>query len=70
MTSATANTYRLSVQLLRRMRTRDLRRLERKLRRHAHEGRLDQAELTVWAAVRTVLWDRGVQLPSSESRRR
>jgi hypothetical protein len=70
MTAATANTHRLSVKLIRTMSTRDLRRMERQVRRLALDGQLDRAGLVVWAATRMVLRDRGVRLPSSESRRR
>jgi hypothetical protein len=65
-----AHTFSLSVKLTRAMPTGRLRRMERRLRRRARRRHLDAAGLTLWAAMRSVLRDRGVRLPSSESRRR
>lgn len=61
-----AATYALSVRLVRVMPTGRLRRIERRLRRRARHGQLDAPALTLWAAMRAVLAERGVRLPESD----
>jgi hypothetical protein len=50
--------------------TRQLRRLERKLRGRAHNSDLYGAAIRAWLAARDLLRERGVRLPPPEQRPR